>query len=96
MEQILSNFNYDIKDIENLKIISPPERKYSSWIGSSIVGSLSTFKKQWFSKEDYDFILESVNKEGNVIDIEFNDGSEIKYFKSKLPKLYEKQELLKE
>src|SRR3954454_17832667 len=30
-----------------IKIIAPPERKYSVWIGGSILGSLSTFQRMW-------------------------------------------------
>jgi len=37
-----------------IKIIAPPERKYSTWIGGSILASLSTFQGQWISKEEYD------------------------------------------
>ncbi|XP_052713404.1 actin-2-like [Crassostrea angulata] len=37
-----------------VKIIAPPERKYSVWIGGSILGSLSTFQGMWISKEEYD------------------------------------------
>ncbi|KAF8926964.1 Actin-2, partial [Dissophora ornata] len=33
-----------LKDIK-IKISAPPERKYSTWIGGSILASLSTFKK---------------------------------------------------
>jgi len=36
------------------KIIAPPERKYSVWIGGSILASLSTFQQMWISKEEYD------------------------------------------
>jgi len=36
------------------KVISPPERKYSVWIGGSILASLSTFQQMWISKEEYD------------------------------------------
>jgi len=36
-----------------IKVIAPPERKYSVWIGGSILASLSTFKKMWISKEEY-------------------------------------------
>ncbi|GFS08268.1 actin [Elysia marginata] len=36
------------------KVIAPPERKYSVWIGASILGSLSTFQQMWISKEEYD------------------------------------------
>jgi actin-related protein len=49
------------KEIVNLapstmkvKIIAPPERKYSVWIGGSILSSLSTFQQMWISKEEYD------------------------------------------
>jgi len=31
-----------------------PERKYSVWIGGSILASLSTFQQKWFSKQEYD------------------------------------------
>jgi len=37
-----------------IKIIAPPERKYSVWIGGSILASLSTFGQMWISKEEYD------------------------------------------
>ncbi|KAJ2915787.1 hypothetical protein MD484_g4635, partial [Candolleomyces efflorescens] len=37
-----------------VKITAPPERKYSVWIGGSILGSLSTFQNMWISKEEYD------------------------------------------
>jgi actin len=34
-----------------VKVISPPERKYSAWIGGSILASLSTFSMRWISKQ---------------------------------------------
>jgi actin-related protein len=49
------------KEITNLapqamkvRIIAPPERKYSVWIGGSILASLSTFQQMWISKQEYD------------------------------------------
>nr|WDY79016.1 actin protein 1 [Gracilariopsis lemaneiformis] len=49
------------KEIETLappsmkiKVIAPPERQYSVWIGGSILSSLSTFQQMWVSKADYD------------------------------------------
>ncbi|WEW57624.1 centractin- actin- protein of the dynactin complex [Emydomyces testavorans] len=36
-----------------IKIFAPPERKYSTWIGGSILGSLSTFRKMWVSIDDW-------------------------------------------
>lgn len=38
----------------SLQIIAPPERKYSVWIGGSILASLSTFQQMWISKQEYD------------------------------------------
>ncbi|XP_066979702.1 actin-2, muscle-specific-like [Macrobrachium rosenbergii] len=37
-----------------IKVIAPPERKYSVWIGGSILASLSTFQTLWITKEEYD------------------------------------------
>ena len=37
-----------------IKVTAPPERKYSVWIGGSILASLSTFQEIWISKEEYD------------------------------------------
>ncbi|VDP19775.1 unnamed protein product [Echinostoma caproni] len=37
-----------------IKIIAPPERKYSVWIGGSILASLSTFHQMWITKHEYD------------------------------------------
>jgi len=37
-----------------IKIIAPPERKYSVWIGGSILASLSTFQTMWITKQEYD------------------------------------------
>ncbi|CAG8725090.1 13316_t:CDS:2, partial [Funneliformis mosseae] len=41
-----------VKDIK-IKIFAPPERKYSTWIGGSILAALSTFKKMWVSAEEF-------------------------------------------
>jgi len=37
-----------------VKVIAPPERKYSVWIGGSILASLSSFGNAWISKEEYE------------------------------------------
>merc|ERR1711890_124099 len=37
-----------------IKVIAPSERKYSVWIGGSILSSLSTFQGMWITKADYD------------------------------------------
>jgi actin-related protein len=37
-----------------IKIIAPPERKYSAFIGGSLLASLSTFQELWITKQEYD------------------------------------------
>ncbi|KAF3517969.1 hypothetical protein DY000_02060574, partial [Brassica cretica] len=37
-----------------IKVVAPPERKYSVWIGGSILASLSTFQHMWISKAEYE------------------------------------------
>eukprot|EP01127_Copromyxa_protea_P023157 TRINITY_DN8600_c0_g1_i2.p1 TRINITY_DN8600_c0_g1~~TRINITY_DN8600_c0_g1_i2.p1 ORF type:complete len:1155 (-),score=243.02 TRINITY_DN8600_c0_g1_i2:30-3494(-) len=37
-----------------IKVIAPPEREYSTWIGGSIVSSLSTFIPSSMTQEDYE------------------------------------------
>jgi len=41
-------------DSAKVKVIAPPERKYSVWIGGSILSSLSTFEEMWVKKDEYD------------------------------------------
>ncbi len=35
-----------------VKVVAPPERKYSVWIGGSILASLSTFQQMWIAKSE--------------------------------------------
>ncbi|CAN6871023.1 unnamed protein product [Brassica oleracea] len=37
-----------------IKVVAPPERKYSVWIGGSILASLGTFQQMWIAKAEYD------------------------------------------
>jgi actin len=37
-----------------IKVVAPAERKYSVWIGGSILASLTTFESMWISKSEYD------------------------------------------
>ena len=49
-----------------IKIISPPERNKSVWIGGSILASLSSFDKLWFKKSEYEeFGANLLNKRVN-------------------------------
>merc|ERR1711962_235181 len=40
-----------IADRMQKEITAPPERKYSVWIGGSILASLSTFQQMWITKQ---------------------------------------------
>jgi len=37
-----------------IKIVAPPERKYSVWIGGSILSALGTFQSMWITKAEYE------------------------------------------
>jgi len=37
-----------------IKVVAPPERKYSVWIGGSILAHLSSFEEQWVTKDEYE------------------------------------------
>lgn len=37
-----------------IKVVAAPERKYSVWIGGSILASLATFQQMWISRQEYD------------------------------------------
>jgi centractin len=41
------------KDMK-IKISAPPERKYSTWIGGSILANLPTFRKMWVSRAEFE------------------------------------------
>ena len=38
----------------SVRVITPAERKYSVWIGGSILSSLNTFQENWILKDEYD------------------------------------------
>ena len=44
----LAPLNYEVK------VIAPEERKYSTWIGCSILASLTTFQDMWIKKSEYE------------------------------------------
>lgn len=37
-----------------VKVVAPPERKYSVWIGGSILSSLDYFQSLWITKEEFE------------------------------------------
>ena len=36
-----------------IKILASEERKFSAWIGGSILSSLSTFNSSWITRQEY-------------------------------------------
>ncbi len=42
-----------VPETVEIKIVAPPERRYSVWIGGSILASLKTFNKQWVGRKEY-------------------------------------------
>ena len=40
--------------IMKVKVLAPPDRKYSVWLGGSILASLSTFQSLWMTNEEYE------------------------------------------
>jgi len=36
------------------RVIAPPERKYSVWMGGSILSGLSSFQDMWITKDEYE------------------------------------------
>ena len=53
-ERMLKEMTSLVPSTIKVKVIAPPERKYSVWIGGSILTSLSTFQQMWISKQEYD------------------------------------------
>ena len=39
---------------EEVKVIASPDRKLASWIGGSILSSISTFDSMWITKTEYE------------------------------------------
>jgi len=37
-----------------IKVVCPPERRYSVWIGGSILSSLNSFADKWITRQEYD------------------------------------------
>merc|ERR1711998_412324 len=53
-ERMTKELNALAPSTVKVRIIATPERKYSVWIGGSILSSLSTFQQMWISKTEYD------------------------------------------
>jgi actin len=55
IEQRLSNEMKTLAPASvKVRVVAPAERKYSVWIGGSILSALSTFQEMWVKREEYD------------------------------------------
>ena len=53
-----------------VKIVAPPERKYSMWIGGSILASLLTFQSMRISKEEYEEAGPSIMHRNDIMQLQ--------------------------
>ena len=52
-ERLHKELNALVPSGVEVKIVAPPERRYSVWIGGSILASLKTFGKMWVTRKEY-------------------------------------------
>lgn len=52
-DRLLAELKTSAPKHTRLRIMAPPERKYSTFIGGSILAGLSTFRKMWVSADEY-------------------------------------------
>ena len=51
-ERLTKEIKEQIPESVDVKIIAPPERMYSVWIGGSILSSLKTFHRMWVTRRE--------------------------------------------
>jgi len=46
---------YALAPKENkVAVLGPPERLYSVWLGGSILASMTSFQRQWITRQEYE------------------------------------------
>ncbi|RWS18632.1 Actin: muscle 2/4/4A-like protein, partial [Leptotrombidium deliense] len=53
-ERMLKEINALAPSTLKIRVIAPPQRKYSAWIGKSVLASLTTFSQAFVSKHEYE------------------------------------------
>ncbi|XP_075047816.1 actin-5-like [Mixophyes fleayi] len=53
-ERISTEMKHLVPNGVPIKLISPPDREYSVWIGASIISCLSAFRDLWVTSSDYE------------------------------------------
>lgn len=54
---INQRINYELSEVQSnfkVNVAAPNERKYTGWIGGSILASLNTFQVMWITKSEYE------------------------------------------
>ncbi|KAF9054745.1 actin family [Panaeolus papilionaceus] len=54
VDRLCKELDADAASDIRTKVIAPTERRYSTWIGGSILASLSTFQRLWCTRGEYD------------------------------------------
>ncbi|KKL79000.1 hypothetical protein LCGC14_2019240, partial [marine sediment metagenome] len=52
-ERLTREIKEQVPESIDVRIIAPPERMYSVWIGGSILSSLKSFQRMWVTRRDY-------------------------------------------
>jgi actin beta/gamma 1 len=55
-ERMEKELNSLASSTSKVRVIAPPEREHTTWIGGCILASLFTFREMWITKEEYDEI----------------------------------------
>jgi actin-related protein len=53
-ERVAKEVRELVPDGVKVNVVAPAERKYSVWIGGSVLASLPSFSHMWITKDDYD------------------------------------------
>ena len=60
LERLNKEISSLIPDSIKLKVIAPVERKFSVWIGGSVLSTLPTFQASWITREEYSEVGPSI------------------------------------
>ena len=73
VDRIAQEITNKIPSSIKIKIDAPPERKYSNWIGGSILGALSTFQNIWTTQKEYKENLTMRNYKNSQMNMMINE-----------------------
>lgn len=53
-ERLHKDLNESCEEAVAVKVVAPPERRYSVWMGGAALASMSSFQDNWISKAEYE------------------------------------------